>query len=356
MTQYSMSKRLSVFSALAAASMALVIATAGTAQAGAHSGQAVSKIDELPIRSGDWSDEEIAKGRKQLINAIDAAWIRIIDSRRDQEVLKKYPENMPGAANDYMVRLVDCLPQPEIAPWPEKPVGMFKDILDTGVIRQLVQGVPETPKNTSWYFSGIAIEYQNMVIEDIGKHYGVDLKVEAVVLPPGRLPATSILTSGKIDIISQMNATGGNTQGLRRRESRRFSCTMSASSQFIHIPEKSELVADINSLNDLIAMPEVRICAGPLTTQTAQAYMPEHTVSTKYVNDLTACDTAIKKGKLDVIINPLNDLSVGGIDGYTSVPTLIVAGTPLWVASEGVSCDDDGNPKTEDECHMDDPL
>ena len=255
-----------------------------------------------------------------------------------------------------MVRLVDCLPQPEIAPWPEKPVGMFKDILDTGVIRQLVQGVPETPKNTSWYFSGIAIEYQNMVIEDIGKHYGVELKVEAVVLPPGRLPATSILTAGKIDIISQMNATGGNTQGLRRRESRRFSCTMSASSQFIHIPEKSELVEKINSLNDLIAMPEVRICAGPLTTQTAQAYMPEHTVSTKYVNDLTACDTAIKKGKLDVIINPLHDLSIAGIEGYKSVPTLLVAGTPLWVAAEGISCDDDGNPKTEDECHIDNPL
>ena len=356
MSQHFMIKRLSILSALAAATLGIVMAMAGTAQAGAHSGQGVSNIEELPVRSGDWSDEEIARGRKQLVAAIDAAWIRIIDSRRDQEVLKKYPENRPGAANNYMVRLVDCLPQPEIAPWPEKPVGMFKDILDTGVIRQLVQGVPETPKNTSWYFSGIAIEYQNMVIEDIGKHYGVELKVEAVVLPPGRLPATSILTAGKIDIISQMNATGGNTQGLRRRESRRFSCTMSASSQFIHIPEKSELVEKINSLNDLIAMPEVRICAGPLTTQTAQAYMPEHTVSTKYVNDLTACDTAIKKGKLDVIINPLNDLSIGGIDGYKSVPTLIVAGTPLWVAAEGISCDDDGNPKTEDECHMDDPL
>jgi len=26
------------------------------------------------------------------------------------------------------------------------------------------------------------------------------------------------------------------------------------------------------------------------------------------------------------------------------------------VAAEGISCDDDGNPKTEDECHIDDPL
>jgi hypothetical protein len=342
-------------------STALLATTAGlmlasNAYAGAHGGQSVSKIEDLPVRSGDWSPEEVAKGREQLIAAIDAAWIRIIASGRDQKVLDTQPLSAPGASHSYIVRLVDCLPQPEIAPWPEKPVGMFKDILDTGKIRQLVQGVPETPQNTSWYFSGVSQEYQNMVMEDIAEHYGVELEVESVVLPPGRLPATSVLNDGKIDFISQLNALGGNTQGMRRRMSRRFSCTMSASSQFIHIPEDSELVGEINSLNDLIARKNVRICAGPLTTQTAQAYMPEHVVKTKYVNDLTACDKDVKKGKLDVIMNPLHDLSLGGIEGYTAVHTLIVAGTPLWVADEGIECDDDGNPKTEDECRAINPL
>ena len=55
-------------------------------------------------------------------------------------------------------------------------------------------------------------------------------------------------------------------------------------------------------------------------------------------------------------MNPLHDLSIGGLKGYKSVHTLIVAGTPLWVAAEGISCEDDGNPKTEDECSRDDPL
>ncbi|MDH3977956.1 MAG: transporter substrate-binding domain-containing protein [Gammaproteobacteria bacterium] len=334
----------------------LSIALAGPVQAGGHKGQAVSKVSELPVRSGDWSDEEVAKGRAQLVAAIDAAWIRIVASGRDQEVLAKQPLNMPGAAKSYIVRLVDCLPQPEMAPWPEKPVGMFKDILETGVIRQLIQGVPETPANTSWYFSGVSQGYQDMIIEDISKHYGVELKVESVVLPPGRLPATSVLNAGKIDFISQLNALGGNTEGMRRRESRRFSCTITASSQFIHIPEESELVGEINSLNDLIARPDIRICAGPLTTQTARAFMPEHTIKTKFVNDLTACDKSVKGGKLDVIMNPLNDLSVGGIEGYKPVHTLIVAGTPLWVADEGITCKEDGNPRTENECFKDDPL
>ena len=341
---------------LSTALLAISLTLPALLHAGAHGNAKVSKIEELPVRSGDWSEEETAKGREQLIAAFDAAWIRIIASGRDQEVLKTEPANMPGVSQSYMVRLVDCLPQPEIAPWPEKPVGMFKDILETGVIRQLTQGVPSTQANTSWYFSGISQKYQKMIIDEINQQYDVDLKVESVVLPPGRLPATSVLLAGKIDFISQLNALGGNTQEMRRRTSRRFSCTMSASSQFIHIPEKSKLADEINSLNDLIARPDVSVCAGPLTTQTAKAFMPEHTVKTKYINDLTACDKAIKQGKLDVIINPLHDLSVGGIEGYKSVHTLIVAGTPLWVAAEGVECEDDGDPKTEDACHRVDPL
>jgi hypothetical protein len=323
---------------------------AGGALAGAHGGAKVSNVDELPERNGDWSDAEVAKGREQLIRAFDAGWIRVIASRKDLEILETEPVNQPGAAKNYMVRLADCLPQPEIAEWPEKPVGLFKDILETGVIRQLVQGVPQTPENTSWYFSGISQRYQDAVFAEIEKHYDVKLTVENVVMPPGRLPITSLLNSNKVDFITQLNATGGNSQGLRRRVSRRFSCTMSASAQFIHIPEKSKLVAEIKSFNDLMARPDVSICAGPLTTQAAQAYLPEHTVKTKFVNDLSACDAAVKKGDFDIIINPLHDLSVANLKGYTAVPTLLIAGTPLWVAAEGIECPSDGDPKTEDEC------
>ena len=339
-------QRLSAFCISTAAAFLI----AANAHAGAHAGQSVSKIDELPARTGDWSEEELARGREQLIRAFDAAWIRFIDERRDQEILNRYPPNMPGAANSYMVRLVDCLPQPEIAPWPENPVGPFKDILETGVIRQLVQGVPETPANTSWYFSSISQEYQDAVLQSIADHYDVELTVESVVVPPGRLPLTGLLISNKIDFLTQLNALGGNSEDMRRRVSRRFSCTMSASSQFIHIPEDSKLTEEINGLNDLMARPDVSICAGPLSTQTAQAYMPEHTVKTKFVNDLTECDAAVKKGELDVIVNPLHDLEVAGLEGYKSVHTLLVAGTPLWVALEGIECPSDGDPKTEDPC------
>ncbi len=335
-----------IYSAL----LSVALLCTGTALAAGHSGQAVSKIEDLPTRTGDWSAEETRIGREQLVRAFDAAWIRVIASGKDREIVMSEPKNQPGAAQFYVKKLVDCLPTPEVANWPKNPVGPFKDILDTGVIRQLVQGVPDSPENTTWYFSGVSQKYQNAVIAEIAKHYDIDLKVENVVVPPGRLPATYLLVDNKIDFISQINALGGVTQELRRRTSRRFSCTMSASSQFIHIPEKSKLVDEIKTLNDLIDRPEVRICAGPLTTQMAQAFMPEHTVKTRFVNDLTICNRDIEKGNSDIIINPMNDLSVAGIDGYVSVATPLIAGTPLWVALEGIECEDDGDRKTEDAC------
>ena len=163
------------YTALLPAGVAAVLLIAQPVLGGAHGGAKVSDIDELPARDGDWPPGEVARGREQLIRAFDAGWIRVIASGRDQAILATEPPSSPGAARDYMVRLADCLPQPEIAHWPQRPVGMFKDILETGVIRQLVQGVPETPENTSWYFSGISQKYQAAVIEEIEKHYDVEL-------------------------------------------------------------------------------------------------------------------------------------------------------------------------------------
>src|SRR5690606_2763042 len=130
------------------------------------------------------------------------------------------------------------------------------------------------------------------------------LTMEAVALPPGPLPSTSLVASGEADFITQLNATGGDTQGLRRRASRRFGCTMSGSSQYLHIPAESGLVGEIRNFSDLKARPELRICAGPLTTQTARAFLPRNEVITKYVDDLSGCAKAVADGKADIIMNP----------------------------------------------------
>ncbi len=296
------------------------------------------------------SRDEQVRGREQLVRAIDAAWIRVTASGKDREIRRTLPAHAPGAAQRYVVSMVDCLPNPEGAPFPEKPVGLLRDILERGVIRRGTQTVPETPGNTSYWFSGISDAYLDAVIDEINAHYGVTLKIEDVALPPGPAPTTSLLVDGKADFIDQLNATGGETQDLRRRISRRFTCTMTASSQYIHVPASSKLADEIRHLDDLIARPGLRICAGPLTTQTARAFLPGHRIKTRYTDDLSGCDADVEAGKADLIMNPLPDLAIAGVKGYVNVPTHWYAGTPLWVALEGISCPSDGNPRTPDRC------
>ena len=45
-----------------------------------------------------------------------------------------------------------------------------------------------------------------------------------------------------------------------------------------------------------------------------------------------------------------------GDDADQQGGALIIAGTPLWVALEGIDCPSDGDPKTEDECFEDKDL
>jgi hypothetical protein len=335
----------------------LILATTAAVVSGCEQpGSAVdaNQAAQAPVNKVTETDD-LSRGREQLIRAFDAAWIRFVAAGKVDEVLATEPPNQPGLSATYIVKLADCLPSPELATFPEKPVGMFKRILDSGRIRQIGQDVPNTPGDTSYYFSGISDKYLDGILAEIGAHYGVEITVENVLFPPGTLPATSALLNDQADYIGQLNATGGVSEGMRRRISRRFTCTMSASSQFIHIPQASELAAEINSWSDLVARPEVGICAGPLTTQTARAFLPKHKVKTVYINDLPICVDRIEAGKSDVMINPLPSLTIAGIDGYKSVHTNIVAGTPLWVALEGIECPSDDDQKTRDNCVETDP-
>jgi len=316
-------------------------------------GCATTTTTNTPVAASD----DVAKGREQLIRAFDAAWVRVIASGKQREILDSEPLNNPGLANDYVVRLADCLPLPDLTPYPENPTGLLKKVLDSGQLRRLAQDVPNTPADSSYYFSGVSDKNFEAMLEEMNNHYGVEISVITVKAQPGRLASTSSLLDDEVDIVSQLNATGGRTQNLRRRTSRRFTCTLNALSQFIHVPEDSQLAGEINSLNDLIDNTDARICAGPLTTQTIKAFLPDHKITTRYISDIAECDERIKAGKADVIVNPLPNLDMAGVPGYKSLPTLIVAGTPLWVAMEGVVCDiEPARANGESECREINPL
>ncbi|MDP6617366.1 MAG: hypothetical protein QF790_09405 [Gammaproteobacteria bacterium] len=323
---------------------------------------AIASIMTLTVLAGcattgsSEQDADVARGREQMIRAFDAAWVRVVASGKAEEAIATQPPNQPGLASSYLVRIADCLPLPHLTPFPQNPTGLLKKVLETGKIRRLIQSAPSTPKDTAYYFSGATNQYMGLIFAEIENHYGVEIEVIDVAKPPGPLASTSALVDDEVDFVSQLNATGGRTQDMRRRTSRRFGCTMSGLMQYIHVPRESALAGELNSLADLRARPDVRICAGPLSTQTIKAYVPEHKVTTRYISDLTDCHAQIEAGKQDIIVGPLPNLDIAAIPGYKSVSTMIVAGTPYWVALEGVECDAPTGPRDEGKCREIDPL
>jgi hypothetical protein len=112
------------------------------------------------------SSSSPAKGRKQLVNALDAAWVRILDSGKYRQIL-----NANGAA-EVMVNIVDCLPSPAMIPFPEKPEGLLKQILDTNKIRVgTMIDSPPGPETTANFFVPISADMIKAVLSEIAKHF-----------------------------------------------------------------------------------------------------------------------------------------------------------------------------------------
>lgn len=299
-------------------------------------------------------------GSDQLRLAMNAAWVRIVEDGTYNQILSE--SAFPGAppASSYHTVIPDCLPSPEVNPFPVTPKQRFEEILLTGsIVRGTVQGGPPNVGDTASYFGPFSDAMTHAVIDRIGEHYGVTLNMTDIIIPPPFFETTSILvstTQPRADFVDQVNAVGGETQGLSRRESRGFTCTMAASGQYIHVPAR--LAGTITSVEDLRAHPEIRICTGNLSTQTMNAFFPGNPVRTERVNDIANCDARIAAGSQDVLVNSLPTLDIAASAGlalqntYTSIDTRIHAGTPLWVGKHQVTCTGLYNDFVPDTCTM----
>ncbi len=310
-------------------------------------------------------------GREQLVKAFDAAWVRYVDSGQYHADIAAFTlAGVPGGpaipATEYMVNQSDCLPQPENVGFPDNPKGLLKTVLDTGTIRRGVAfGFSPFPgASTSDYFSPLNDAMAAGIIGEIEAHYGVSITIQDV---PIGVPfnTTSALLNGvfnnpfvpgappddpvPVHFIEQFNALGGETEGARRRDTRRFTCVMSSAGQFIHLAPA--VSAGIDSLADLraatIANPALNICTGPLSTQTVRSYLPEaaanNQIQTENVADLAGCATRVQNGLSQVYINSMPRLpNFAGGQFDKTVDAKIVAGTPYWVAQEGVVCNQVG--------------
>jgi hypothetical protein len=284
------------------------------------------------------------KGQIQLIDALDAGWVRVLDDGTYRSIVNKH------GMGDVVVNIADCLPNPEFTPFPEEPVGALRRILDDEAIRVGYSDSGETGRGDSaTFFSDMGREILAAVLEQVANHYGTE-KIEVITVNLNYpFNHTSALNDRTIDIVGQVNALGGISEDARRRVSRRFTCMIGGSRQVLWVNKVGGPTWE--TIDDALNDPTAHICAGPLSNQLGKAYfdLPGQKSSTAYLNDMQICLSKLVRGEVDAMLSPFPDQRFfppevdsngdGNLDTPTagrfrSIPTHIVAGTPFWAAVE----------------------
>jgi ABC-type amino acid transport substrate-binding protein len=303
----------------------------------------VSLVAQLGVSAAYAELSGPPEGRQQLVDAIDAAWVRMVDEGEYREIVNKYD------TADMVVNIVDCLPDPHVTVYPENPVGTLKRVLDEGKIRVGFSNTGTIDEGaTVLYFTDMGKAMIDAVLRRIAEHYGVEgIEQERVPIPPPFMN-TSYLDSGKVDMLGLVNALGGSTKDdKRRRKARRYTCTMTATKQFVWVLKDGG--PDWQTVDDALNARDVHFCAGPASNELSKTYFdqPGQTTKTEFTSDLAMCLPKLVNGSADGMINPLPDeryfpklIDVDG-DGkpetetaglFRAIDTFMVAGTPLWVA------------------------
>jgi hypothetical protein len=276
------------------------------------------------------------------VDALDAAWVRTLKKRDFRNIVSQH------GLEDVVINIADCLPKPEVTPFPAQPSGTLKRILDDEQINVGVSSVGTLDDGaTATRFTEMSKDIFAAVFGELSSHYGVGpIKVNNVMIPPP-FPITSTLSSGAIDIVGLVNALGGETEDMRRRDSRQFTCTLTATRQILWL--KKDGGPSWQTANDALNDPELKLCVGPLSNQLSNAYfdLPGQQVKTEYVQDLKICLGRLLNGEIDAMVSPFTherffparvdtngdgkpDTAIAG--ALRSIDTNIVAGTPFWVA------------------------
>ena len=283
------------------------------------------------------------EGRQQLVDALDAAWVRALDEGQVREIINRHD------ASDLVINIADCLPDPEVTRFPENPVGTLKRILDEERIKVGYSNTGILDEgSTAIHFTEIGNDLINALLARIAEHYGSGpIEVVTVSIPPPFLN-TSYIDSGKADMLGLVNALGGSTKDdKRRRKARRYTCTMTATPQFVWMLKDGG--PDWKNIDDALNARDVHFCAGPLSNELTKTFFdqPGQSTKTEFVADLATCLPKLVKGEADAMISPLPheryfpkyidtdgdgkaETATAGL--FRSFNTMIVAGTPLWIA------------------------
>ena len=286
------------------------------------------------------------EGKDQLVQALDAAIARIIDSGQWRAIVNSDP-----VAGPLIVNIGDCYPRIEdegsvIYPFPSNPVGLLKDILDSKQVRIGDYDVNEPfVPGTFHIFDNVNPAIMRAIIDELGKGYDIPSSpdpgaiqiVSEYIWPPSSALMFEGLNNGDFDLIG-FNAALGATVGVdgvekRRREVARFTCTVFGTSWYIHVRNDSSY----QTIDDVIADTTADLCVGQLSSRLSEDYFKNAASIAKQFtdDDLIICSEGVRDGTYDAYLHfdPV-PVSYPVPDDLRSIPMHIVSGIPIWVAGE----------------------
>ena len=277
-----------------------------------------------PVSAEDYPGQ----GNDQLVAALDAAFVRVVDSGKYRAMVDNDP-----VAGPLMVTVADCYPNVDEVKFPTNPTGLLANILSSGKIRV---GTYDTKELTGSFdiFNEINEKIIRAIVDELGKGYGLVKPIEIVhveIFPPSSSLLFKSLNDGLFDI-SNLNAALGGTVTLngvsqRRRDIARFTSMVLTTGWYLHVKDTSSY----QTMNDMIADTDATICSGMLSARLSNAYFKNQTIVNQYKNDIEVCSNNVVKGINNAYLsfNPKP-----AIPGLRSIDLKIFSGVPIWVAGD----------------------
>ncbi len=280
------------------------------------------------------------EGKDQLVDALDAAIARVLDSGRWREIINSDPVAAP-----LIVNIGDCYPRitdgdDEIYPFPANPTGLLADILSTKEIRMGTFDVVTTP-GTFHVFDKVNPALMRAIIDELGKGYGIPPSPDpgAIQIVPVFLsvPSSSLvftgLNKGDFDITDFLGALGAtaSVDGVeqRRRKLARFTCTVFGTPWYLHVKNTSTY----QTFDDVLADTSADLCVGQLSARLSEDYFKNaRSITQKFTtDDLTECSQGVSDGTYDAY---LHFDPVPALPDLRTIDMQIVSGIPIWVAGK----------------------
>lgn len=293
-----------------------------------------------PMKALPAEEEYPGQGKDQLVDALDAAIARVLESGRWREIMNSDP-----VAGPLIVNIADCYPRiqddgDEIYPFPQNPTGLLSDILSQRQIRMGTFDVVTTP-GTFHVFDKVNADLMRAIIDELGKGYDIPPSPDpgAIQIIPVfiAVPSSSLvftgLNNGDYDITDFLGALGAtaSVDGVeqRRRKLARFTCTAFGTPWYIHVKNTSSY----QTFDDVLEDTSADLCVGQLSSRLSEDYFKNaRSITQKFTtDDLTECSQGVSDGTYDAY---LHFDPVPALPDLRTIDMQIVSGIPIWVAGK----------------------